>query len=63
MPDYQFIIISVDQNRLNKTTNILNEINKNNKHIIPLNGFTPENSEEYFEGCSEYYKFNHEYNK
>ena len=63
MPDYQFIIISVDQNRLNKTTNILNEINKNNKPIIPLNGFTPENSEEYFIGTPEYYKINHDYNK
>ena len=63
MPDYQFIIISVDQNRLNKTTNILNEINKNNKSIIPLNGFTPENSEEYFIGTPECYKLNDEYNK
>ena len=63
MPDYQFIIISVDQNRLNKTTNILNEINKNKKHIVPLNGFTPENSEEYFIGTPEYYKLNDDYNK
>ena len=63
MSNYQFIIISVDPNRLNKTMNILNEINKNNKNIITINGFAPDNSQDYFVDSPESYKQNDKYNK
>ena len=47
MKDYQFIIISINKNRLNKTMNLLTKLNIHNKNIIQLDGFSLDNCNDF----------------
>ena len=51
--NYQFIIISVLESRKQKTTELLNHVNKHNKPIIHIKGSTPDCDDGFTSGCKD----------
>ena len=49
MSKYQYIIISVNEARLKKTTELLNKVNKNNAFVYNLKGITPDDDNNFLE--------------
>lgn len=51
--NYQFIIISVLESRKQKTTELLNQVNKHNIPIIHIKGSTPDSDDGFTSGCKD----------
>lgn len=49
VPKYQYIIISVDENRKQITNELLNTVNKTNAYVYNLKGITPENHNKFLD--------------
>lgn len=58
IPKYQYIIISANKDRLDKTINLLNKVNKSNATIYNLEATTPENDNNFLTNVKDKFTVN-----